>query len=92
MEVKDAGGRIVFPAGARACPSALVPTRIAARDSIRGAMVLSGALGDPSAVGRYALPPGTLRMRIMLDGVTDPRTEEAVRVQSEWSEPFEVLP
>lgn len=92
LEVQDTDGRIVFPTGARACPSALKPTRIAARDSLVGNMVLSGALGRPEMIGTYALPPGTLRMRVMLDGVTDPRTEHPARVQSEWSDPFEVLP
>lgn len=92
LEVQDPDGRIVFPTGAHACPSSLQPTRIAARDSIVGTMILSGALGRPETIGRYALPPGTFRMRIMLDGVTDPRTEHPARVRSEWSAAFEVLP
>lgn len=92
LEVQDASGRIVFPTGAKACPSTLKATRVAARDSIVGEMVLSGALGRPESIGRYALPPGTLRMRVMLDGVSDPRTEHPARVQSAWSDPFEVLP
>lgn len=92
LEVKNLQERIVFPTGARACPTALQPTRVAARDSLVGNFVLSGALGRPGSIGRYALPPGTFRMRVMLDGITDPRTENPARVQSEWSEPFDVLP
>lgn len=92
LEVQDTGGRIVFPTGARACPSGLKATRVAARDSLVGHMVLSGALGRPETIGTYALPPGTLRMRVILDGLTDPRTEHPARVQSAWSGPFEVLP
>lgn len=92
LEVKDLQERIVFPTGARACPTALQATRIAARDSLVGTFILSGTLGQPETIGRYALPPGTFRMRVMLDGITDPATENPARVQSEWSAPFDVLP
>ena len=92
LEVQDAQGRTVFPTGAHACPTALQPTRVPALDSLVGSMNLSGTLGRPEAIGRYALPPGTFRMRLVLDGITDPRTENPARVYSPWSALFDVLP
>ena len=92
LEVQDTQGLIVFPTGTRACATPLEATRIPARDSLVGGINLSGALGDPAVIGRYALPPGTFRMRVVIEGVTDLRSYNPVGVQSVWSDLFVVLP
>jgi len=92
LEVQDTQGMIVFPTGARACATPLEATRIHARDSLVGSIVLSGARGNPAAIGRSALPPGTFRMRVVVDGVTDLRSYNSVGVESVWSDLFIVLP
>ena len=92
LEVKDDQGLIVFPTGTRACATPLEARRIPARDSLVGGIALSGALGDAAMIGRFALPPGTFRMRVVVEGITDLSSYNPVGVQSPWSELFVVLP
>jgi hypothetical protein len=92
LELQDMRGVTVFPTGARPCLPPLETFRVAARDSVVGSVNLSGARGDPSLIGTFALPAGTFRMRIVLQGVTDTKTYNPARVQSGWSDAFTVLP
>jgi len=92
LELQNMQGVTVFPSGVRPCLPPLETLRVRARDSVVGSVQLSGAHGDPSTIGMFALPSGTFRMRIVLQGVTDTKTYNPVRVQSAWSEAFTVLP
>jgi hypothetical protein len=92
LELQNLNGVTVFPSGVRPCLPPLETLRVRARDSVVGSAQLSGAHGDPSTIGMFALPSGTFRMRIVLQGVADTKTYNAVRVQSAWSEAFTVLP
>lgn len=92
LELEDMRGVIVFPSGVRPCLPPLETLRVPAHDSVVGSIQMSGALGNPSNIGMFALPPGTFRMRVVIQGVTDTRTYNPVRVESVWSEPFDVLP
>jgi hypothetical protein len=40
----------------------------------------------------FALPSGTFRMHVVLEGVSDLKTYHPVTVESEWSDPFTVAP
>ncbi len=57
-----------------------------------GSFYLSGAHGNPSSIGLCALPAGTFRMHVIIQGVTDLQTYNPVRVESPWSDVFTVLP
>ncbi len=92
LELQNMQGVIVFPSGVRPCLPPLETLRVPARDSVVGSAYLSGAHGDPSTIGMFALPSGTFRMRIVLQGVTDTKTYNPVRVQSVWSNTFTVSP
>jgi len=92
LELQNMQGVIVFPSGARPCLPPLETFRVPARDSVIGSIFLSGARGNPSNIGMFALPSGTFRMRVVLQGVTDTKTYNPVQVQSEWSDAFTVLP
>ena len=92
LELQNMQGITVFPSGAPLCLPPLETLRVPARDSVVGGIGLSGARGNVSTIGRYALPSGTFRMRVVLQGVTDTKTYNPVRVQSQWSDPFTVLP
>ena len=92
LELQNMQGVTVFPTGARPCLPPLETFRVSARDSVVGNVDLSGAHGDPSTIGMFALPAGTFRMRVVLQGVADTKTYNPVRVQSAWSDAFTVLP
>jgi hypothetical protein len=92
LELQNMQGVTVFPSGARPCLPPLETFRVRARDSVMGSVQMSGARGNPSAIGMYALPPGTFRMRIVIQGVTDTESYNPVRVQSAWTDPFDVSP
>jgi hypothetical protein len=92
LELQNMQGVTVFPSGARPCLPPLETLRVPARDSVIGSINLSGAHGDLSTIGIFALPPGTFRMRVVIQGVTDTKTYNPVRVQSVWSVAFAVLP
>jgi hypothetical protein len=92
LELQNMQGAIVFPTGARPCLPPLETFRVPPRDSVVGTIGLSGARGDPTTIGMFALPSGTFRMRVVIQGVTDTQTYNPVRVQSAWSDPFTVLP
>jgi hypothetical protein len=90
LELQNMAGAVVFPSGARPCSPPVETFRVGARDSTVGSISMSGALGNPDAVGLFALPEGTFRMRVVLQGVTDLTTYNFVRVASDWSDPFTV--
>jgi len=90
LEVQTLDGVTVFPTGARPCYPPIESFRVGARDSVVGGYSMSGALGNPATIGTFALPPGTFRMRIVLQGVTDLTTYNPVSVHSAWSEAFTV--
>jgi hypothetical protein len=92
LELRNMQGVTVFPSGVRPCLPPLETLRVPARDSVIGSINLSGARGDVSTIGEFALPSGTFRMRVVIQGVTDTQTYNPVRVQSAWSDPFTVLP
>jgi len=92
LELQNMQGVTVFPSGARPCLPPLETFRVPARDSVIGSIILSGARGDISTIGMFALPSGTFRMRVVIQGVTDTKTYNPVRVQSAWSDAFTVLP
>jgi hypothetical protein len=92
LELQNMEGVTVFPSGVRPCLPPLETLRVPARDSLVGSVNLSGARGNPSNIGMFALPAGTFRMHIVLQGVSDLRTYNPVRVESAWSDPFTVLP
>jgi hypothetical protein len=92
LELQNMEGVTVFPSGVRPCLPPLETLRVPARDSVVGSINLSGARGDVSTIGMFALPSGTFRMRVVLQGVTDTQTYNPVRVESAWSDPFIVLP
>jgi hypothetical protein len=92
LELQNMQGITVFPSGARPCLPPLETFRVQARDSVVGSIMLSGAHGDMSTIGMFALPSGTFRMRVVIQGVTDTRTYNPVSVQSAWSDTFTVLP
>jgi len=92
LELQNMQGVTVFPSGVRPCLPPLETLRVRARDSVVGSINLSGAHGDPSTIGLFALPSGTFRMHVVIQGVTDTKTYNPVRVQSVWSDAFTVLP
>lgn len=92
LELQNLQGVTVFPSGARPCLPPLETLRVPARDSVFGSVQLSGARGNPSLIGMFALPAGTFRMRIVIQGVTDTTSYNPVSVQSEWSDTFVVSP
>ena len=92
LELQNLQGVTVFPSGAPLCLPPLETFRVPARDSVMGSVQMSGARGNPSAIGMYALPAGTFRMRIVIQGVTDTKSYNPVRVQSAWSDTFDVSP
>jgi hypothetical protein len=92
LELQNMQGVTVFPSGARPCLPPLETLRVRARDSVMGGVQMSGALGNPSWIGTVGLPAGTFRMRIVIQGVTDTESYNPVRVQSAWSDPFDVSP
>ena len=92
LELQNMQGVTVFPSGARPCLPPLETFRVPAHDSVVGNVLLSGARGDPSTIGKFALPPGTFRMRVVIQGVTDTNTYNPVRVESAWSDVFSVAP
>jgi hypothetical protein len=92
LELQNMQGVTVFPSGAPLCLPPLETFRVPARDSVIGSVQMSGARGNPSAIGMYALPAGTFRMRIVIRGVTDTKSYNPVGVQSTWSDAFDVSP
>jgi hypothetical protein len=92
LELENMQGVIVFPSGARPCLPPLETFRVPAHDSVVGNVLLSGARGNPSTIGIFALPSGTFRMRVVIQGVTDTNTYNPVRVESAWSDVFSVAP
>lgn len=92
LELQNMQGVTVYPSGVRPCLPPIDSLRVFARDSTIGSIMLSGALGNPSTIGLFALPAGTFRMRVVLLGVTDTQTYNPVRVESVWSDAFTVLP
>ena len=92
LELQNMQGVTVFPSGAPLCLPPLETFRVPARDSVMGSVQMSGARGNPSYIGVFALPAGTFRMRIVIQGVTDTKSYNAVSVQSAWSESFDVSP
>jgi hypothetical protein len=92
LELQNMQGVTVFPSGARPCLPPLETFRVRARDSVMGSVQLSGARGNPSLIGMFALPAGTFRMRIVIQGVTDTASYNPVSVESAWSDPFDVSP
>ena len=90
LELQNMQGVTVFTSGARPCLPPLEHFRVPARDSVVGNVLLSGARGDPSTIGMFALPAGTFRMRVVIQGVTDTKTYNPVRVESAWSDVFSV--
>ena len=92
LELQNMQGVTVFPSGAPLCLPPLETFRVPPRDSVIGSVQLSGARGNPSWIGMFALPAGTFRMRIVIQGVTDTESYNPVSVQSAWSDPFDVSP
>ena len=92
LELQNMEGVTVYPSGARPCLPPLETLRVHARDSVTGSFYLSGARGNPSNIGLFALPAGTFRMHVIIQGVTDLQTYNPVRVESAWSDVFTVLP
>jgi hypothetical protein len=92
LELQNMEGVTVFPSGVRPCLPPLETLRVPARDSVVGSVNMSGARGNPANIGMFALPAGTFRMHIVLEGVSDLQTYNPVRVESAWSDPFTVLP
>ena len=68
LELQNLQGVTVFPSGVRPCLPPLETFRVPARDSVIGSIYLSGARGDVSTIGMFALPSGTFRMRVVIQG------------------------
>jgi hypothetical protein len=92
LELQNMQGVTVFPSGAPVCLPPLETFRVFAHDSTVGSINFGGARGNPANIGTFALPAGTFRMRVVLEGVSDTYTYNPVRLATEWSDPFNVLP